>query len=72
VIHEIDDVVARAVRMAREGRVVTRVGATIGLRVDTICVHGDTPGAPALARALRAGLEAAGVGVRPVGSGRES
>jgi UPF0271 protein len=63
VIHDLDAVVARAVRMARESRVFARNGATIELRVDTICVHGDTPGAPALARALRAGLEAAGVGV---------
>jgi UPF0271 protein len=66
VIHDVDAVVARAVRMAREGRVVARSGATIALAVDTICVHGDTPGAPALARALRHGLEAAGVEVRGV------
>jgi 5-oxoprolinase (ATP-hydrolysing) subunit A len=33
--------------------------------VDTICVHGDTPGAVELARAVRAALEAAGVDVRP-------
>ena len=30
------------------------------MRVDTICTHGDTPGAQALTRALRAGLERAG------------
>ena len=66
VIHDVDEVVARAVRMARESRVVARDGSTIELRVDTICVHGDTPGAAVLARALRAGLAAAGVGVRPV------
>jgi UPF0271 protein len=65
VIHDVDAVVERAVRMAREARVVARTGETIALAVDTICVHGDTPGAPALARALRTGLEAAGVEVRP-------
>ena len=36
----------------------------MALRVDTICVHGDTPGAQALTRALRAGLERAGVASR--------
>ena len=65
VIHDVDTVVERAVRMAREGQVVARTGETIALAVDTICVHGDTPGAPALARALRTRLEAAGIGVRP-------
>jgi UPF0271 protein len=43
--------------------VVARDGATIELHVDTICVHGDTPGAAVLARALREGLTAAGIGV---------
>jgi UPF0271 protein len=32
---------------------------------DTVCIHGDTPGAPAIARAVRAGLEAAGFAIRP-------
>jgi 5-oxoprolinase (ATP-hydrolysing) subunit A len=63
VIHDAGEVVARAVRMVRESRVVARNGATIDLRVDTICVHGDTPGAAVLARALRDGLAAAGIGV---------
>jgi UPF0271 protein len=43
---------AQAVRCAREGN------------ADTICVHGDTPGAFAIARAVRAALEAAGISVR--------
>jgi UPF0271 protein len=43
---------AQAVRLAREGN------------ADTICVHGDTPGAFAIARAVRAALEAAGISVR--------
>ena len=65
VIHEVEEVVARAVRMVRESRVVARNGATIDLRVDTICVHGDTPGAAVLARALYDGLTGAGARVRP-------
>jgi UPF0271 protein len=35
--------------------------------IQTLCVHGDTPGAVALARDLRAALAAAGVEVAPVG-----
>ena len=70
VIHDVGELVARASRMVREGRVRARNGADIELRVDTLCVHGDTPGADALAAALRAGLDAAGVRVMPVGAPR--
>lgn len=66
VIHDLDAVVARACRMARESRVTARNGSEITLKVDTICVHGDTPGAAGLARALREGLQRAGIEVRPV------
>ena len=58
-------VVAQAVRMVRESTVVAVNGSIVALAVDTICVHGDTPGAADLARHLRAGLEAAGIRVRP-------
>jgi UPF0271 protein len=68
VVHDVSQVVARAVRMVREARVATRSGQDIALAIDTICVHGDTPGAASLAQALRAGLEAAGVTVAPAGS----
>jgi UPF0271 protein len=68
VIHDIEQVVARAVRMAREGVVTTTGGDDIRLEVETICVHGDTPGAAGLARALRQGLERAAVPVAPAGS----
>ena len=67
-IHEVDAVVARAVRMVRESRVTARDGADLPLKVDTICVHGDTPGAASLARALRAGLDDAGVRIAPAGA----
>ena len=69
VIHDLSLVVERAVRMVTESRVTARDGSEIGLHVDTICVHGDTPGAADLARALRNGLDAAGVRVAPAGAG---
>jgi UPF0271 protein len=66
VIHDTSAVVARAVRMATEGKVTASDGSEILLRVQTICTHGDTPGAQELTRALRAGLERAGVLIAPV------
>ena len=59
-------VAARAVRMAVEGRVAT-AGGDLEVRGGTMCFHGDTPGAAAIARAARAALEAAGVEVRALG-----
>ena len=53
----------RAVRMVRDGHVVARDGSTVAVKVDTICVHGDTPGASVLAAAVRSALEDAGITV---------
>jgi len=63
VLTEVEDVVRRAVGMAR-GQAVTSVdGSSVSVRADTICIHGDTPGAAALARAVRSALSAAGIDV---------
>jgi UPF0271 protein len=55
---------AQAVRMAVEGKVRTLDGHELELRVQTICCHGDTPGAPRIVRAVREALEQAGCRVR--------
>jgi UPF0271 protein len=57
---------AQAVRMATEGKVRTIDGADIALTVHTICCHGDTPGAPAIVRAVRQALERSSCRVRPM------
>ncbi len=57
---------AQAVRIARDGRVRTIDGGEIELGVQTLCCHGDTPGAPAIVRAVREALERAGCRVRPM------
>ncbi len=57
---------AQAVRMASEGKVRTIDGVDIDLSVQTICCHGDTPGAERIVRAVREGLEKAGIQVRPL------
>jgi len=65
VIHSAREVIDRAVRMVTEGVVRNSSGQDIPLRVETICLHGDTPGSGNLARELRASLEAAGVDIQP-------
>ncbi|QZN85941.1 LamB/YcsF family protein [Cellulomonas sp. C5510] len=57
---------ARAVRMVRERRVASVDGGDVEVTAASLCVHSDTPGAVAVARAVRAALEAAGVELRPV------
>lgn len=54
------------VRMVVDGEIVSRNGKRISHRVDTLCVHGDEPTAIELARAVREGLEAAGVKIVPL------
>jgi UPF0271 protein len=66
-VHDPDVVVARATRMVCDGSVVASRGENVRLEVDTICVHGDTPGAAELAGRVRAALESAGVAVKAVG-----
>jgi len=69
VISEPADVVARAVRLATEGQMTAVDGSTLSMRIDTLCIHGDTAGSADLARRIRAGLEAAAVTVRPFTTG---
>lgn len=63
VLTDPEEVAERAVRIATEGVVVAIDGTEVSARVDSLCVHGDTPGAVELARAVRAALDAAGVEV---------
>jgi UPF0271 protein len=65
VVHDVEAVVARAVRMVREEQVATSAGTTISVRADSLCIHGDTPGAIALVRALRTRLADHGIAVAP-------
>ena len=57
---------AQAVTMAMDGKVRTLDGVEIDIAVQTICCHGDTPGAERIVRAVREGLEKAGCRVRPL------
>ncbi len=62
---------AQAVRIAAAGWVTAFSGQEIAVAARTICVHGDSPGAPAVARAVRAALLAAGVRLAPIGAAPE-
>ena len=61
VLHDVDVIVERAVRLAVKGEVVAVDGTVVQVRPDSLCIHGDTPGAVEMAAGVRAGLEAAGV-----------
>jgi UPF0271 protein len=54
----------QALSFVRDGGVRAHDGSFVELAVETLCLHGDTPGAPAIAAAVRAALAAAGVRVR--------
>ncbi len=62
-LHDPEQIAARVVGIAR-GVVSSVEGTDVPVRADSVCVHGDTPGAVAIARAVRASLERAGVAVR--------
>ena len=64
-VTDVAAVAARAVRMAVDGVVEAVDGSVIPMPVESLCVHGDTPGAVHMARAVRAALLAAGVTARP-------
>jgi len=59
-----NDALAQAILLAREGKVVANDGTQLEVEVDSLCVHGDTPGALELALALRAALASASLEVR--------
>jgi UPF0271 protein len=59
---------AQALAIVRDGRVEAHDGAAVVVRADTICIHGDTPGAAEFAKAIRAALEGAGVTIAAFGS----
>ncbi|MFF4121586.1 LamB/YcsF family protein [Streptomyces sp. NPDC001714] len=61
VIHDADEIALRTVRMVTEGVIRSVDGTDVPIACDTVLLHGDTPGALALARRVREQLLAAGV-----------
>ncbi|REK88956.1 LamB/YcsF family protein [Streptomyces inhibens] len=64
VLHDPDEVVKRALGMARDRAVTSLDGRRVEITARSLCLHGDTPGAAGLARRVRSELTSAGVRVR--------
>jgi UPF0271 protein len=65
VLHDPQEVAERVVRLVTTGQVAALDGSTVSVEATTVCVHGDSPGAVAMARAVREALAHAGVTVAP-------
>ncbi|ABE39863.1 LamB/YcsF [Rhodopseudomonas palustris BisB5] len=65
VLHDAREIAQRVVRMVQDGAVVSVTGKIIKMRIDTVCIHGDTPGAVDIARGVRLALEERGATVVP-------
>lgn len=64
-LHDPDEVAARVRRLLSDGVVEAVDGSVVAVRAESACVHGDSPGAVEMARAVRAALESAGVRLEP-------
>jgi UPF0271 protein len=60
-LHDPDAIAERVLRLARIGRIAAIDGTELAMSADSICVHGDTPGAVAIATAVRRALDSAGI-----------
>ncbi len=65
VLHDATDIATRVRRMVEDGAVTTLSGRRIPVGIETVCVHGDNPGAVEATWAVRAELEAAGLVLAP-------
>lgn len=61
------EVAERILRLVKDRSVATQGGGAMPMKADTICVHGDTPGAVSLVRSVREVLEGEGIAIRPMG-----
>ena len=64
VLHDKTAIAGRAVQLAEAGEIVSVDGGVIKTTARSLCIHGNTPGAVAIARAVRSGLFLAGVEIR--------
>ncbi len=67
VLEDPNAVAAQVRRLVRDGEVETNDGSRIPVAFETLCLHGDTPGAARLARQVRQVLAELGVAVAPLG-----
>ncbi|WP_144715682.1 LamB/YcsF family protein [Curtobacterium pusillum] len=65
VLHDADEVATRVLRMVTDGVATAVDGSDVQVRADSVCVHGDSPSAVAMARAIRTLLSAQGITIAP-------
>ncbi len=61
VLSDPDQVADRALALVRDGVVIAEDGSSVAVAAESVCVHGDSPGAVAMARAVHERLSAAGL-----------
>ncbi len=66
VLHDAEIAAPRILKMLEAGAIIAESGTHIPCQIDTICLHGDTPGAVAMARGIRQHLTNAGVTIAPL------
>jgi len=66
VLEDPRDAAAQALLIAKDGAVIAEDGSRISVRADTICLHGDTPGAQSIASGIRRRLELEGIAIAPL------
>lgn len=64
VLHDAEQVAERMLRWARTGELVSVTGRPVRVEAESICVHGDSPGAVDMARRLRERFDEAGIVLR--------
>jgi UPF0271 protein len=65
-IEDVEAAVVQVNRMVKEGVVRSTAGNDVRVQADTLCIHGDQPGALAFVKRIRAELERAGIAVTPL------
>ena len=66
VLHDPAEAAEQALRIVQDGSVIASDGSRLAVEAQTLCLHGDTPGADRIAGAVRQALERAGVKIAPL------
>lgn len=68
IIQDYKKMADRVVRMVKEGKVVSNTGEDIVIKAETVCIHGDTPNAPLLAKVIVEALELENISIKSINS----
>ncbi|MPM74568.1 hypothetical protein SDC9_121556 [bioreactor metagenome] len=66
-IHDPEEAAIRVIQMVADGTITTADGQEIAICADTVCLHGDSPGAVEMAQTIRIRLEEAGIKIAALG-----